>query len=324
MKKLSFFDKLKNSAKNKPSLVSRPSIKSSDVDNTSQSIEKSTTVNKGLQQSGALNKSKNGNNSQNYSSMNSSNKKNQGILNPFKSKFGYIEDKEEHDNDSFDNMIDKENFKDLIENASPDQKVLNLIDDTLELLDQESGDSYSLPEETTEKYELIEKSELERIKSDNDALRIRKTNRTEEFYQMANDFQKTKMELNVMNKTFSNEERSKSDFINKIYQLQDTLNEVLVQNSKIEEMIDKEKVEKENIYRALIHFQNKSSYKIPDGLKEIYARLSYGKDYYSKPYNVNSSEKIETLKLRIENLEKTLKSKNEEIQKKRHILKENR
>jgi hypothetical protein len=128
--------------------------------------------------------------------------------------------------------------------------------------------------------------------------------------------------LTLIDQKFSNEEKYKSDHVNKIYSLQDTLNQILVENSKIQELINKENVEKENIYRALIHFQNKNSNKIPEKLKEIYNKLKDSKEYFSKPYNVSlqSQDKVETLKLRIESLEKSLKLKNEEIKRKRLFL----
>jgi hypothetical protein len=343
MKKLNFFEKLKNSKKenqnpqdsqqNLPTInmtsqsnISNISINNGNVNksNTTSPLKRNNSLMK--QKHLKINSSQNHNtsNAQNNSYLNSTIKKkqnqNNSNTNYFKSKFGYTEDKEDQIEDSM--IIDKNNIKDLIDNATPEQKVLNLIDDTLELFGKGMFLGYILPDDGAEKYELIEKFELEKLKNENDSLRIKKNNKTEEFYTLANNYHKTKNELTLIDQKFSNEEKYKSDHVNKIYSLQDTLNQILVENSKIQELINKENVEKENIYRALIHFQNKNSNKIPEKLKEIYNKLKDSKEYFSKPYNVSlqSQDKVETLKLRIESLEKSLKLKNEEIKRKRLFL----
>lgn len=343
MKKISFLDKLKNTKKenqiaqdsqqNLPTinLTSQSNISNISINNgttnkrnSSSPIKRNNSISK--QKHIKINTTQNVSfsNIQNNSNMNSTVKKKQNQSNSntnyLKSKFGHADDKDDQAEDSM--IIDENNIKNLIENASPEQKVLNLINDTQELFGKGMFLGYILPDEGAEKYELIEKIELEKLKNENDSLRIKKNNKTEEFYTLANNYHKTKNELLIIDKKYSSQEKFKSDHINKIYTLQDYLNQILVENSKIQELINKENVEKENIYRSLIHFQNKNSSKIPDKLKEIYNKLKDSKEYFSKPYNVSlqSQEKVETLKLRIQTLEKTLKSKNEEIRKKRLFL----
>jgi hypothetical protein len=230
-----------------------------------------------------------------------------------------IEDREE-EIDSFE-LINKGTFKEMVDYASPEEKVLNLIDDTLELFKEKTLNSNITTDSNKEKFELIEKNFLEKMKKENEEFKAQKILKSEEFFQVANEFQKTKTELKLMNEKFNNVEKNKSDFVNEIYKLQDSLKDILIQNSTITELINKEKVEKDNIYRALVHFQSKNNKKLPEVLKEIYNK--FNNDYYTKSHKVNNSDKIDTLKNRIEKLEKVLKSKNEEIIKKKDILKEN-
>lgn len=229
-----------------------------------------------------------------------------------------LSEKSEFENDSWVGS-EKGSFKEMIENASVDQKVLNLIGDTIELFNERSLNSVTKDEK--ERYELIEKSQLEKLKRDNEEYKTEKHIRTEEFNELIKQLNKYKGDLNVLTQSYNVQQNHKSDYLNKIYHLEDSLKELILGNNKLEEMINKERVEKDNIFRALVTFTRKNNYKLPNPLKEIYQ--NFNNDYYANALNVNKSHKIEILKSRIENLKAVLDEKKSEISKKKEIVKIN-
>lgn len=217
----------------------------------------------------------------------------------------------ENFNESFDKMMgDKVMLKDMIENANIDTKVLNLIDETLELFNMEENGN---AKQERERYELIEKENLESIKKANEQLKTEKVKLTETFNELVGKFNRTTGELNYLSQSYHHLEKLKDNNINQIYTLEENVKEVAISNQKLRDMMRKEKTEKDNILRALVTFSRKYDTALPDGLKEICD--SFNDEFYTKTADFSQMDKVEVLKVKLEKCEKELLMKKEERQK---------
>lgn len=215
--------------------------------------------------------------------------------------------------ESFDKVLeDKVTLKDMIENASIENKVINLLVETEEILNARDN---NINKENKEKYELIETSILERIKKSNELMKIEKSKLTEINNDLNKRFNKTNGELNYLNLTYKTQEKNKDKVVNDIYKLEESLKTIKINNQKIGNMLNKERQEKDNIGRSLHTFKTKYNYKLPNQLKELI------NEFESKEIIYSQQDKINELQDKIEKAEKILKSKKEETDKLKLLLK---
>jgi hypothetical protein len=228
-----------------------------------------------------------------------------------KSRKGETENKtSESNNDSF---LNRATLKEMVENVSPEQKVLNLIEDTLELFSDKHVQTDYLTEK--ERYESIEKNLLEKLKSDNILYKKENTKKQENLNELNAQYSTLKNYLESITNKYNKGEKDKTNNVNNIHQMQEKLNELLISNRKFTSMIEKEKVEKDNLFRVLVRFGKEKKKLLPESLKDIYKK--FDSEGYKSAYDYSSQDRIETLKLRLENLEKTLITKKEELKKKK-------
>ena len=199
-------------------------------------------------------------------------------------------------------------IKEMVEQASVEQRALSMIDDTLYLFNN-NGEGKSAG---IEKYELINKEEFEKMKSDIEEQRQKAVELKEEYHKKKEEYEKVTNELNNHNYKYYNTEKAKTDSITKLYSLELKLKQIIVNNSKLQNEIQKEIEGKNNIFRALNEFKRKYEKNIHPELKDLFLKI---KDEQYNPVNgVPKSDKIGFLEDKLESLKKELENKEERIE----------
>ena len=208
-------------------------------------------------------------------------------------------------------------IKEMVEQASVEQRAISMIDDTLYLFNN-NGEGKGTG---IEKYELINKEEFENMKMDIEKYRLQAMNLKEEYHKKKEEYEKVSNELNNHNYKYYNTEKAKTDSITKLYSLELKLKQIIVNNSKLQNEIQKEIEEKNNIFRALNEFKRKYEKNIHSELKEIFMKI---KDEQYNPTNgVPKSDKIGFLEDKLESLKKELENKENRIKLLKKTIEEN-
>ena len=199
-------------------------------------------------------------------------------------------------------------IKEMVEQASVEQRAISMIEDTLYLFNN-NGEGKGAG---IEKYELINKEEFENMKNDIEKYRQNAMDLKEEYHKKKEEYEKVTNELNNHNYKYYNTEKAKTDSITKLYSLELKLKQIIVNNSKLQNEIQKEIEEKNNIFRALNEFKRKYEKNIHPELKEIFSKI---KDEQYNPVNgIPKSDKIGFLEDKLESLKKELENKEERIE----------
>jgi len=226
-------------------------------------------------------------------------------------------DKSSLSNESSDKLTDQKiTLKEMVENASIDVKLYGLLEDTYELINEKSVEKRKTEQE---RYELIDKTVLENLKTTNEELKNETNKITDEYNDISRKLKNMNNELIMLSNLMNKNERNKSNYINKTFELEGIYRDVLLENEKLNAMINKEIVEKDNILRALVTLANKNRNKLPKELKEIYDKVN--NDFYNNPHQVDNNSKVETLKNKIQLLEKEMHVKINDVEKKKETLK---
>ena len=198
-------------------------------------------------------------------------------------------------------------IKEMVEQASVEQRAVTMIDDTLYLFNNKGEGK----EAGIEKYELINKEEFEKMKDDIEKYRKITMDLKDEYSKKKEEYERVINELNNHNYKYYNTEKAKTDSITKLYSLELKLKQIIVNNSKLQNEIQKEIEGKNNIFRALNEFKRKYENNIHPELKEIFSKI---KDEQYNPVNgVPKSDKIGFLEDKLESLKKELESKENRI-----------
>ena len=199
-------------------------------------------------------------------------------------------------------------IKEMLEQASVEQRAMTMIEDTLYLFNNKSGGNGA----GIEKYELINKEEFEQMKNDIELYRQKAIDLKNEYHKKKEEYEKVTNELNNHNYKYYNTEKAKTDSITKLYSLELQLKQIIVNNSKLKNEIQKEVEGRNNIFRALNEFKRKYEKNIHPELKEIFMKI---KDEQYNPVNgVPKQEKIGYLEDKLESLKNELESKENKIQ----------
>ena len=199
-------------------------------------------------------------------------------------------------------------IKEMLEQASVEQRAMTMIDDTLYLFNSKGeGKGAGI-----EKYELINKEEFEQMKKDIELYKQKAIDLKNEYHKKKEEYEKVTNELNNHNYKYYNTEKAKTDSITKLYSLELQLKQIIVNNSKLQNEIQKEVEGKNNIFRALNEFKRKYEKNIHPELKEIFGKI---KDEQYNPVNgVPKQEKIGYLEDKLESLKNELENKEKRIQ----------
>ena len=199
-------------------------------------------------------------------------------------------------------------IKEMLEQASVEQRAMTMIEDTLYLFNNKRGGNGA----GIEKYELINKEEFEQMKNDIELYRQKAIDLKNEYHKKKEEYEKVTNELNNHNYKYYNTEKAKTDSITKLYSLELQLKQIIVNNSKLKNEIQKEVEGRNNIFRALNEFKRKYEKNIHPELKEIFMKI---KDEQYNPVNgVPKQEKIGYLEDKLESLKNELENKENKIQ----------
>jgi hypothetical protein len=208
-------------------------------------------------------------------------------------------------------------IKEMVEQASVEQRAISMIEDTLYLFNN-NGEGKGAG---IEKYELINKEEFENMKTDIEKYRQKAMDLKEEYHKKKEEYEKVTNELNNHNYKYYNTEKAKTDSITKLYSLELKLKQIIVNNSKLQNEIQKEIEGKNNIFRALNEFKRKYEKNVHPELKEIFAKI---KDEQYNPVNgIPKSDKIGFLEDKLESLKKELENKENRIEMLKKTIEEN-
>ena len=208
-------------------------------------------------------------------------------------------------------------IKEMVEQASVEQRAISMIEDTLYLFNN-NGEGKGAG---IEKYELINKEEFENMKIDIEKYRQKAMDLKEEYHKKKEEYEKVTNELNNHNYKYYNTEKAKTDSITKLYSLELKLKQIIVNNSKFQNEIQKEIEGKNNIFRALNEFKRKYEKNIHPELKDIFSKI---KDEQYNPVNgIPKSDKIGFLEDKLESLKKELETKENRIQMLKSTIEQN-
>jgi len=223
-----------------------------------------------------------------------------------------------NNNNNDDDEINQKSLKEMIEDTNISQKTINVINNALELFNTQKV----VEEKGNEKYELIDRKNYETMKKNNVLFKEQKKNLKEEYIKLKEQYDKVSYDLATHNYNYYMEEKAKTDSITKIYQLENELKKMIIQNNQIQNEIDQEILQKNNIFRGMNEFKRKYNTSIPKELNEIFDKIK-GNEYHPM-LTVDNSEKINFLEEKLERLDKLLKEKDKKIEQLKKNIKESK
>ena len=237
--------------------------------------------------------------------------KNKGTNNSLIKSLNNNNEEEEKENN-------QKTLKEMIEDTNIAQKTINIINNALELFNTKKV----IEEKGNEKYELIERDKYEIMKKNNVLFKEQKKNLKEEYIKLKEQYDKVSYDLATHNYNYYMEEKAKTDSITKIYELENELKKMIIENNKIQNEIDQEILQKNNIFRGMNEFKRKYNTSIPKELNEIFDKIKGNE--YDPMLKVDNSEKINFLEEKLERLDKLLIEKDKKIEQLKKNIKESK
>jgi hypothetical protein len=223
-----------------------------------------------------------------------------------------------NNNEEEEKENNQKTLKEMIEDTNIAQKTINIINNALELFNTKKV----IEEKGNEKYELIERDKYEIMKKNNVLFKEQKKNLKEEYIKLKEQYDKVSFDLATHNYNYYMEEKAKTDSITKIYELENELKRMIIENNKIQNEIDQEILQKNNIFRGMNEFKRKYNTSIPKELNEIFDKIKGNE--YDPMLKVDNSEKINFLEEKLERLDKLLIEKDKKIEQLKKNIKESK
>jgi len=223
-----------------------------------------------------------------------------------------------NNNEEEEKENNQKTLKEMIEDTNIAQKTINIINNALELFNTKKV----IEEKGNEKYELIERDKYETMKKNNVLFKEQKKNLKEEYIKLKEQYDKVSFDLATHNYNYYMEEKAKTDSITKIYELENELKRMIIENNKIQNEIDQEILQKNNIFRGMNEFKRKYNTSIPKELNEIFDKIKGNE--YDPMLKVDNSEKINFLEEKLERLDKLLIEKDKKIEQLKKNIKESK
>ena len=223
-----------------------------------------------------------------------------------------------NNNEEEEKENNQKTLKEMIEDTNIAQKTINIINNALELFNTKKV----IEEKGNEKYELIERDKYEIMKKNNVLFKEQKKNLKEEYIKLKEQYDKVSFDLATHNYNYYMEEKAKTDSITKIYELENELKKMIIENNKIQNEIDQEILQKNNIFRGMNEFKRKYNTSIPKELNEIFDKIKGNE--YDPMLKVDNSEKINFLEEKLERLDKLLIEKDKKIEQLKKNIKESK
>lgn len=204
---------------------------------------------------------------------------------------------------------EEEKVKELGEVLTSSQKAMNLIDDTLDLLNNNNTGNLK----SNERYDLIDKKEYAKMIEDNEKYRKEKKQLYDEYCELKDKYDRISRELGNLNANYYNVERTKCESITKIYVIEDELKKLLVENCRLQSDINFEFQLKDNVFKAIAELQQKYTVNFPPELYGVLNRIQK-EEADATSLNVNNDDKLSYLEKEVARLEKEVANKNKEIE----------
>ena len=192
-------------------------------------------------------------------------------------------------------------FKDMIEKQDIASKVENFISDTLELL---ATNTLAYGREDKEKYELIDKKELNNLKNLNNELKDKEESLIEEYNSIANKYNQLNNEFAAIKKKLESKKASVSDKPN----LSKENKELVIQNEKLTKEIEIMNIKRDNIIRSLLFLKNYYNKDLPPEFNKIVEK--YNKDQFKLSYHSNRVSELEYLQNKLSKLKESIQQNN--------------
>ena len=157
-------------------------------------------------------------------------------------------------------------FKEIIEKSDINEKVNLYINDTIELL---TTNILALGREDTEKYELIEKEKLVKLKQLNLSLKEHEEALIKEYNKIVEEQIENYKDLEKLKKIASNEQIENEKSLNQIFNLKLTNRNLLIKNEKLKVAINEEHFQRDNIYKTLKYLKQGMNRQLPKELKDF-------------------------------------------------------
>lgn len=212
---------------------------------------------------------------------------------------------------SEEELIDEDNVQvgNLGEVETTHTKTMKSIDEALELFN-----SNVIAGKVKGSYELIDKEELKKMKENNNLMKKEKKDLGEVYNKLKEEYKIVENALEKITQKYAKVEKVRADSITKIYNIEEKLEDIMVENCKIQNEINFEKEEKNNVFRALAELKEKYSLKLPNELEEALKKLKKSKDFQGGTIlNLRSTNQIKYLEDKIESLEKEIESRDKII-----------
>jgi len=191
------------------------------------------------------------------------------------------------------------NFRDMIEKQDISSKVDNFISDTLELL---TTNTLSNGREDKERYELIDKEELEKMKKENNDLKDKEE-------ELIEDYNSKVLALNTLSNQFLLlKKRETQNLENSNMQKGSVLSrskDFRIENEKLRKEIQMKRIKSDNLIRSLIYMKEYFNEDIPVELNKVVEKFNSESFKYSSMYY--KRKELEVLQSRLFELNIELK-----------------
>lgn len=217
---------------------------------------------------------------------------------------------------NFDNSVNKtqkeSNFrdypsttdlKDILEKQDINSKVETFINDTIELL---TTNTLAYGKEEKEKYELIDKSELQQLKDINNQLKDKEDQLIEKYNTLAAQQNIVSSELTNLIKKKQQETSSKDKIESDYNRVVKENEQIYITNEKLKHDINGMIIKKDNLFRALIFLKKYFDKPIPKDLEPIYQR--YCNQFEAGSHLINKKDQVSVLQNKLNELKTKIAS----------------
>jgi hypothetical protein len=175
----------------------------------------------------------------------------------------------------------------------------------------DTGKKITSHKEENEMYELVQKNVLDDLRKENDKLSSEVKKIMDDMKDVTTMLTKTMGENNFLKEVSDNQEKLKSENDKKVVHLNDEIIHSKVLNSDLKTILTREKLEKDNLFRALINYTRNFDPNLANEFQSLFQ--AFNNQYFLAKYKPTSESDIEQFLGRINILEKEILYKTKEI-----------
>jgi hypothetical protein len=181
---------------------------------------------------------------------------------------------------------------------------------------------FASPKETQQNCELVEKHYLDAIKSENENLRNNLDSLNSQIFEFKELYHKLSGEKNFLDQLKDSFRKNTIEYNQKSKTLKEEITKETSENDKLKQEYTRERLDKENIYRALVSYTNQVDKKLCEEFQHIYK--SFNNQSFITMHKLKDEKLIEELLAKIYLLEKEVSMKNFEINNLNKLLPQNK